>query len=641
MNAQSKSPALEPAQLAVLVVGVDRLREITDALGPPAGDQVLTATAARLGALRRDGMTLTPLIADTFSLVLTGLTSREEATAFAAEVMTATSAPIVVEDEELLVSVSVGIAFGTEGPVSARRVTREAATAQHRAQQRGGGCIEVFVAEDSAGLLSMLRLEGDLRTAVADETGLTLFFQPIISLASGAVVAVEALVRWDHPVHGLLLPNRFLPLAQRTGLLPRIEQWALKAACEQLAAWELPRRVCVNVSPAALSDPEFVPAVAEHLRRYSLDADQLIIELSEGALLAEQSATRVEELRALGVEVYLDEFGSGYAWLSQLKRLPLDGIKLSRSLVAELDESGTASVVEGVVASACALGLTVIAKDIETPEQLERVKELGVSAAQGLHFLAPVPGRVLVEVLALSARDPAVQAEIGPASSRSKPREARSEEPAVTLGEAARLLGISASTLRRWTEDGRVSAVRTTGGHRRFYVSELARLHSTNAAQLRVPALPDRALPEIADILRSDGIELARSVARSMYEDRLGWFGHEEALAPTRAWLGELASGFGEGAYETLGDSLRRFMLRAEVGGAALAERYVFLDRFGPALERHLNRRDRPHSEQAAARRTFGALALEQLADDADSHGPTRPRARARRSRGSSSLASL
>jgi len=268
------------------------------------------------------------------------------------------------------------------------------------------------------------------------------------------------------------------------------------------------------------------------------------------------------------------------------------------------------------------------------------VKELGVSAAQGLHFLAPVPARVLVEVLALSASDLAAQADIEPTSSRSKPREAHSEEPAVTLGEAARLLGISASTLRRWTEDGRVSAVRTNGGHRRFYVSELARLHSTNAAQLRVPALPDRALPEIADILRSDGIELARSVARSMYEDRLGWFGHEEALAPTRAWLGELASAFGEGAYEPLGDSLRRFMLRAEVGGAPLAERYVFLDRFGPALERHLNRRDRPHGEQAAARRTIGALALEQLADDADPL-PKRPPAGARRSRGSSSLASL
>jgi excisionase family DNA binding protein/diguanylate cyclase (GGDEF)-like protein len=640
MNAPSKSPASEPAQLAVLVVGVDRLREITDALGPPAGDQVLAATAARLGALRHGEMTLTPLFADTFALVLTGLTSREEATTFAADVLAATSAPIVVEGEELIVSVSVGVAFGTEGPVSARRVMREAATAQHRAQQRGGGCVEIFAAENSAGLLAMLRLEGELRTAVADETGLSLFFQPIISLATGAVVAVEALVRWDHPVHGLLLPSRFLPLAQRTGILPRIEQWALKAACEQLSAWELPRRMCVNVSPMALNDPGFVPAVGEHLRRYTLDPEQLIIELSEGALLAEQSATRVEELRALGVGVYLDEFGSAYAWLSQLKRLPLDGIKLSRSLVAELDESGTASVVEGVVETACALGLTVIAKDIETPQQLERVKELGVSAAQWLHFLAPVPARVLVEVLALSAPELAAQAEIEPMTSRSTAREGRGEEPAVTLGEAARLLGISASTLRRWTEDGRVSAARTSGGHRRFYVSELARLHSTNAAQLRVPALPDRALPEIADILRSDGIELARSVARSMYEDRLGWFGHEQALAPTRAWLGELASAFGDGAYEALADSLRRFMLRAEVGGAALAERYVFLDRFGPALERHLNRRDRPHSEQAAARRTIGALALEQLADDPDQHSPKRPPARARRSRGSSSPAS-
>jgi diguanylate cyclase (GGDEF)-like protein/excisionase family DNA binding protein len=595
--------------LAALVVGIDRLRDVVDALGPAAGDVVIQATAVRLEAVRRDGMMLAPLFGDAFALLVPGLCEEDEALALAGELHAAASRQVVVADQELPVSVSVGVALGSEVGGSPQGALRDAAAAQHRAQRLGGGRIELFTAEFGEGALEALRLEGELRAAV-DDGGLSLFFQPIVSLASGELSAVEALVRWDHPTLGLLLPSRFLPLAERTGILPQIERWVLREACKQLASWEQPHRVSVNVSGGALSDPGFVSRVAAELRRNELQGDQLIIELSESDVLPAQSATRVEELRALGVAIYLGEVGSGYSWLTRRQRLPVDGLKLARSLVAELESPEVASLASLIVSAARTLGLPVIAEGVENRQQLERVRVLGVSGAQGLHFLGPVPARTLSEVLALSRERPAPPGGLQPATI--------AEDRAVTLGQAAKLLGISASTLRRWTEDGRVNAVRTSGGHRRFRLSELTRLRPSGASQLRVPAMPDTAIPGIGDLLQADGVELATAVGRSLYAGPSGWFGRPEAIDPLRAWVGELAVAFDGGNYEPLADSLRRLMLSATVGAATLAERHMFLERFAIALETRLVRRERPQREHSAARRTIAALQLAQLADCAE-----------------------
>ncbi|MGA2471642.1 MAG: EAL domain-containing protein [Solirubrobacteraceae bacterium] len=625
--------ALAAPTLAVLVIGIDRLPDITDALGPAAAAEVLAVTAARLGASRLRGAMLTQLPGDTFALTLASPASQDEVLRVAAELLVTASPPVTVEDEELLVSVSIGVALGA-GALSGRATLRDAATAQHRAQQRGGGCIEVFTPELRTGLLEMLRLEGELRTAVASNAGLSLFFQPIVSLESGSVMAVESLMRWDHPTQGLLLPRRFVPVAERAGILPQIEQWVIREASQLLATGELPSRVSVNVSAAALNDPGFTSTVADCLRANSIDGAQLIVELGETALLGPGSATRVAELRALGVAVWLADFGASYASLAQLERLPIDGVKLGRPLLEEHSAGAITDVVQSIVGAARSLGLTVVATGVETQQQLERARELGANAAQGLYFLGPVPAHTLIDVLALGGGERKRYADAAASQSPDVAARGAGEERAVTLGQAAKLLGISASTLRRWTEDGRVGAVRTSGGHRRFYMSELARLSAPTRAQLRLPTTFDQPLPGVAELLYCDGADLATTAARALYEELPGWFGSQDARDATRTWIDELAAAFARGSYPPLIDSLRRYMLVAEVGGSTLTERHMFLERFGAALEAHLNRRDRPQREQTTARRTISALALQHLADaDADHRAPPRVPARSHRER--------
>lgn len=492
-----------------------------------------------------------------------------------------------------------------------------------------GGRIELYEPGIGDSALEALRLEAELRRALADEHGgLALFFQPVIALESGAVAAVEALIRWIHPSLGLLLPQRFLPLAERIGLMPAVDHWVIGEACRQLARLPEPRQLHVNVSPSALGDSGFVAHIAQVLRTNGLAADQLAVELSESALLSAPGVARLEELRALGVKVLLDDVGNGYAWLTRSQRLSIDGLKLSSTIVSQLQIPEVTALARLIVEAATKRGIAVTAEGVETAEQLERVRALGIGSAQGLHFLAPVPAATLADILAVS--HPGARADAGIPSAPTRPPTA-GEERAVSLGQAAQLLGISASTLRRWAEDGRVSAVRTSGGHRRFYLSELSRLNPAGEAQLRKPALPVGPLPAVGELLAAEGLELATAAARSLYDERPGWFARAAALDPLRTFTAELAQAFGRGAYDRLGDSLRRLMLAATVGGATLAERHLFLERLAGALDGQLVRAARPAREQAAARRTLSALALTQLTDcDAPSSAPRVPPRRRR-----------
>jgi excisionase family DNA binding protein/diguanylate cyclase (GGDEF)-like protein len=627
-----RRPSLARESLAALVVGIDRLRDVADALGPQAAEAVLATTAARLEARRPPGTMLAQLFGDAFALLAPQL-GRVAALDLARELYEVASQPIAIADHELSVSVSVGVAFEAAGGIAAQGALRDAAAAQHRAQQRGGGRVELFEPETGESALESLRLEGELRRALASpDGGLTLFFQPVVALDTGIVTAVEALVRWIHPSLGLLLPQRFLPLAERTGLIAPLERWVIGEACRRLASLPEPQRVLVNLSTNALNDTRLVSDIAEHLRAHDLRPDQLAVELSESTLLPAHSAARVTELRSLGVAVLLDDVGSGYAWLTRSERLAVDGLKLSSSIVAKLAVPEVMGLARLIVDAAAKLAIPVTAEGVETAAQLELVRSLGISSAQGLHFLAPVPAATLADVLALSGAVSAARAAVPAVLAAHTP--AAGEERAVSLGQAAKLLGISASTLRRWAEDGRVSSVRTSGGHRRFYLSDLSRLNQTSEARLRRPSLPDGPVPGLAALLAADGLEIATAAARSLYDERPGWFARAAALDPLRAFTTELAQAFEHGRYERLGDALRRLMLAATVGSATLAERHLFLERFAAALDSRLIKASRPAREQTAARRTLSALSLTQLADcDAPASAPRVPARRRRAGR--------
>jgi diguanylate cyclase (GGDEF)-like protein/excisionase family DNA binding protein len=615
--------------LAAFVVGIDRLRDVADALGPQAAEAVLAATAARLEARRRPQMMLAQLFGDAFAILATD-TGREEALAIARELHEVASQPLAIAEHELAIAVSVGVATGSTIGVAAQGVLRDAASAQHHAQRLGGARIEVFEPGTGENALAALRLEAELRHALnSDDGSLVLFFQPVVSLESGEVMAVEALIRWLHPTLGMLLPRRFLPLAERSGLMDQLERWVIGEACRQLALLPEPGRMLVNVSASALSDGRYTAHVAQELRRNGLRPEQLSLELSESALLPAHSAQRLEELRALGVKVLLDDVGNGYAWLTRSQRLNVDGLKLSSTIVSSLDTPEVTALARLIAETAANLGVPVIAEGLETAEQLERVRALGLDAAQGLHFLAPVPAATLADVLAMSHPGSDGARAISQSLPASPP--AAAAERAISLGQAAKLLGISASTLRRWAEDGRVGSTRTSGGHRRFYLSELSRLSESGDVRLRKPSLPDGPLPALAELLAADGLELASAAARSLYDERPGWFARPAALEPLRAFTTELGQAFEYGTYDRLGDALRRLMLAATVGSATLAERHLFLERLASAIDARLTRAQRPAREQAAARRTLSALALAQLSDcDAPSSAPRVPPRRRR-----------
>ncbi len=626
----SLSHAPDAKGAAVIVIGVDQLSRVVDALGPRAADEVLRTTAGRLRRLAADGATLARLAGDSFALLIAADEPQPVARALADAALAAAAAPIVVGGQELLLSASAGIALTDPSRIGADEVVRDAATAQHRAQRRGGGRVEVFEPEWRNGLLEELRMESELRSAIGCGQELQLFYQPIVSLESGLVVAVEALVRWDHPRHGLLLPSRFLGVAERAGVLAELDRWMMAEACRQLATWlgehgpKSPPRVSINVSADELSDPEFATDVAAELRRWGLVGSQLVVEVAQTALRhSAGAATRLSELRSLGVSVLLDDFGTGYASLSYLRRLPMDGLKIERSFVEDLTSSAPArAIVDGVLEIGRAMGLSVVAVGVETGEQLEALRELGCNAGQGLHFLGPVPPATLMELFALSNQpmaDGEAPLRLSPSSGPTTAEdESLDATQTMTLGQAAALLSISSSTLRRWADDGRVPTVRTSGGHRRFRLSELRQLAPpTQSVRLRAPKVPDGAVLPAALLLSEERSELIDIACRAIYEGSGGWFARDDARVAVQAWVGSLADAFRSGSYLSLPDAEREVSRRAQVGGASLAEQHAFVERFGAALRRRLAQRGGSEDEQVAVARTMAALA-HQLLDDAE-----------------------
>ena len=615
---------------AVVVVGVDQLERVVDALGPRAADEVLRTTAGRLRRLAADGASLVRLAGDTFALLVAADEAEPAARALADQALALVAAPFVVSGQELLLSASAGIAVVDRSRMSADEVVRDAATAQHRAQRRGGGRVEAYEPELRNGLLEDLRMESELRSAITCGEELQLFYQPIVSLETGAVAAVEALVRWDHPRHGLLLPSRFLGVAERAGVLAELDRWMMAEACRQLSSWvsehgpKSPPRVSINVSADELSDPRFAIDVAAELRRWGLVGSQLVIEVAQTALRhSAGAATRLAELRSLGVNVLLDDFGTGYASLSYLRRLPMDGLKIERSFVEDLQTSTPArAIVEGVLEIGRAMGLSVVAVGVETVEQLEALRDLGCNAGQGLHFLGPVPPATLMELFALS-NQPMSEGEgplglspsAGPTAGEDELKDAGQT---MTLGQAAALLSISSSTLRRWADDGRIPTVRTSGGHRRFRLSELRQLAPrTGAVRLRAPKFPDEPVPLAALVLSEDGPGLIDAACRAIYEGSSGWFGREDARPAVESWVGRLGDAFRSGSYLSLPEGVRELGRRAQVGGASIAEQHAFMERFAGTMRRRLAQGEASDAEQMAVARTMAALA-HQLLDEAE-----------------------
>ena len=395
-----------PGSVAVLLLDLDRFKSVNEAMGHEVGDELLVAVATRLvtaAVPESPGAVGTPelvsrLGGDEFLALFQGEEAEKDALAFSERVLDALSVPVVAGGREIFVSASIGVASTVRGGIiEPTPLLSNADAAMYQAKRRGGKRVELFGDALRVRVLDRMHTEHALHRAL-DRRELELLYQPVVNLDSGRPVASEALLRWDHPDDGLMDPDRFIPVAEESGLIIPIGAWVLDEACRQLAHWQrhwvgTGAAVEVNLSPRQIDHPEVVAQVERALADSGADPERLTLEITESALMDDaRAALRVlHALKDLGVSLAIDDFGTGYSSLAYLQRFPLDVLKIDKRFVAGLADQGGPEIVGAVVGLAHALGLVVIAEGVETERQAEELSRLDCDFAQGYLFSKPVP----------------------------------------------------------------------------------------------------------------------------------------------------------------------------------------------------------------------------------------------------------
>ena len=386
-------------RLAVLFIDLDGFKPVNDSFGHSSGDRVLERVGKRLRTWVRSNDVAARVGGDEFVLLLNGAT-QESAAQTAASVIAALSKPYSIEGREVTISCSIGIALYPDKCVANKLIAR--ADAAMYAAKRSGGSRHCFFSPemdmDAEANFDILR---DLRGALAGN-GLELYFQPKIDAVSGKVTAAEALIRWQHPTRGLLMPDAFVPLAERSGLIGPLGNWVIEAACKQARTWRdsgLRMRVAINLSAHQMRQDDLADRIADALRRHRIHPSLLTCEITESAAMEDTGTTQetFRRLGELGAHLSIDDFGTGYSSLSYLRQLPAEELKIDMSFVKDVDRSPDArAVVDAVVRLAHALGLKVVAEGVETPRQQQVLVELGCDELQGYLFAKPMTARALL-----------------------------------------------------------------------------------------------------------------------------------------------------------------------------------------------------------------------------------------------------
>lgn len=400
-------------QFAVLFIDLDRFKIINDSLGHQYGDLLLIQVAERLRACVRKVDSVARLGGDEFAILLDGTEGVENAAETASRIQEVLSIPFDLAGQEVFISGSIGIAFSTTGYDRPEDILRDSDTAMYRAKANGKARHEVFDQTMHTRMLERLQLESDLRHAI-ERHEITVYYQPIIDLATARISGFEALARWTHPTRGPISPVDFVPLAEETGLIVQLGMSVLRDACMQTAAWQakfpspMPLTVSINLSVRQFREPDLVDKVSNLLRETGIEPKWVRLEITESLLMdnLEKSAETLAALKALGVQLSLDDFGTGYSSLSYLHRFPFDFLKVDRSFVMRMEQDASSrQIVETIVILAEKLGMKVIAEGVEKQQQVELLRIAGCPYGQGFYFSRPCSSADMEQTLLATARN--------------------------------------------------------------------------------------------------------------------------------------------------------------------------------------------------------------------------------------------
>jgi diguanylate cyclase (GGDEF)-like protein len=392
----------EGREFAILYIDVDEFKRINDTLGHLIGDEFLKGVADRLRQSVGPNDFIARLGGDEFAILQTGIAGAEEVHALVARIYQALRSPFDCAGHQLASDASIGIAIAPRDGSDLLDLLKNADLAMYAAKAAGRRTYRFFDPAMELKARHRRELEADLRAALAEDA-FELHYQPQVDLCSDRVTGCEALLRWRHPLRGMVSPADFVPVAEETGLIEEIGQWVLRTACAEAATWPVHIRIAVNVSPVQFRSETLPLKVAAALADSGLDPRRLELEITEAVLIADDDAAlaTLDQLRALGIHIALDDFGTGYSSLQYLQRFPFDKIKIDRSFVKEVTRnSSSASIIRAVVSIAADRTMITTAEGVETAQQRETVQNLGCTQMQGFLFSAARPAQDIRKLLA-------------------------------------------------------------------------------------------------------------------------------------------------------------------------------------------------------------------------------------------------